>query len=133
MTTTILPERDPVIRPGRNRTGSTIAKYLCVKLGAVVPDSIAVTAADTDIAVGITREDIVDGANGDLAIRGQVRATASGAITAGARVAPDANGKVKAAATGDCVIGEAKDTTTTDGDILIVELNLPGYFLDTDG
>lgn len=125
-TTTILPEREPVIRPGRNRSGSTIAKYLLVKGGGAGVDTIALTAADTDVPVGVTREDIVDGANGDLAIRGQVRVIASGAISADVKLAPDANGKVKAAASGDTVVGTSKDAATADGDIILAELNVVG-------
>lgn len=124
MTTTIVPEREPVIRAGRNRTGSTIAKYLIVKDGAAGPDTIALIAADTDVVKGVTREDIVDGANGDLAIRGVVRVIASGVISAGARVAPDTAGKGKAAQAGDTTIGVAVDAAAADGDIIAVELNV---------
>jgi hypothetical protein len=124
-TMTIMPERDPKVRPGRNRSGSTIGKYLLVKYGGAGPHTIILAAADTDVVSGVTREDIPDQANGDLGVGGELRVTASGAISAGARIAPDAGGKVKAAASGDTVIGEARDAATADGDVIVAELNIP--------
>lgn len=127
MTTTNLPQITVPgdVRPGRNFTGSDIAKYLLVKaVAATAPDSIAVTAADTDVPIGVTMEAIGDQKRGDLILRGRHPVTASGAITAGARLAPDAAGKVKAAAAGDSVIGVAVDAATNDGDVIMAELNV---------
>lgn len=49
--------------------------------------------------------------------------TASGSISAGANVAPAANGKVRAAVTGDVVIGKAFNTTVSDGELVSVYTN----------
>lgn len=125
MTTTNLPDYTVTgdVRPGRNRSGADIGKYLVVKLDAAnAPNALALTAADTDVAIGVTMELIKNGYNGDVLTRGRHRVTASGAIAAGVKIAPDANGKVKAAAAGDTVIGTSEDAATADGDIISAEL-----------
>lgn len=130
-TTTTLPMKPDAasIRPGRNRTGSPIAAFLCVKLDtAALPDGITVTAADTDVPTGVTMAAIPDLANGDLVQRGEHPVTASGAITAGVKIACDAAGKVKAAASGDTVIGTAKEAALVDGDVIMAEINIPAMF-----
>jgi hypothetical protein len=131
MTTTTLLSRPDAssIRCGRNRTGGSLAAYLLVKLDTGnLPDGIVVCAADTDVPTGVTMAAIADEMNGDLCQRGEHPVTASGAITAGAKIAPDAGGKVKAAAAGDTVVGTAKETCTTDGDVIMAELDIPASF-----
>jgi hypothetical protein len=131
MTTTSMGEQmAPEFRPIENRTGAAIAKYLCVKMvPAEAPDSVVVTAADTDIPHAITCKELpaisggVPGV-GDGVLRGRTRVTASAAITAGDRIAPEANGKVKTAVAADIVIGRALETCTTDGDIIMAEVDL---------
>ncbi|MFZ5896820.1 MAG: capsid cement protein [Myxococcota bacterium] len=123
----LTPTMNPEFRPGRNRTGATIGRYLLMKADtANMPDGITATTADTDVPVGVTAANVPDGTNGDLCVRGRHPVTASGAIASGARIAPDAGGKVKAAAAGDAVIGHAVDAAAADNDIIAAELNIPG-------
>lgn len=131
MTTTSMGEQlAPEFRPIENRTGAAIAKYLCVKLvPAEAPDSVVVTAADTDVPHAITCKEVPAILNGqpgvgDGVVKGRTRVTASAAITAGDRLAPEANGKVKTAVAGDIVIGKACDTCTADNDIIMAEIDL---------
>jgi len=124
-----MPQIAPEFRPGRNRSGSTIGKYLCVKRDASnLPNGLTLTAADTDVAVGVTGEEIANNANGNVCIKGRHPVTANGAITAGLRIACEANGKVKAAASGDTVIGVAEEAALADNDVILAELNFPGVF-----
>jgi len=121
------PTRAPETRPGNNFTGASIAKWLGVKaVTATAPDSIQLTAASTDVCVGVTAEVIADQARGDVHIRGRIPCIASGVIAAGARVAFGANGKAQAAVAGDCVVGNAVDAAAADGDTIAIELSIPG-------
>lgn len=122
----ISPTLNPEFRPGRNRTGGTIGRFLVVKYdGTNAPDGITVTTADTDVAYGVTHHEAPDGTNVDCCKSGRHPVTASGVIAVGARLAPDANGKVKAAAAGDTIIGTAVDAATADNDVIAAELNIP--------
>lgn len=124
MTTTKIPEMAPEYRPARNRTGSTIGAFLVLKLRvADGPDAVEVTAADTDVPCGVAAAAIANGSNGDRAIRGRARVVAAGAITAGDRIAPTANGKVQTAASGDVVLGQALDAAAADGDVITAEID----------
>lgn len=114
------------IRPGRNRSGSDIGKNLCVianDIDANGPDSIAISTGDTNRIRGVTMEAIPNGANGNIAKSGKKHVVASGAIAADARIAPDADGKVKAAVSGDRSFGRALETAADDGDIILAEIN----------
>lgn len=131
MTTTIMGEQTaPEFRPIENRTGADIGKYLCVKMvPAEAPDSVVVTAADTDIPHAITSKVVPAISNGqpgvgDGVIKGRTRVTASAAIAAGDRIAPAAAGKVQTAASGDIVIGKALEAAGADGDIIMAEVDL---------
>ena len=84
---------------------------LCKTVGALV-----VSAADTDVCYGIIQVDADAAAtNVPVVIFGQTRAIGSGAISKGAKLAPDAAGKVKTAAAADQVVGEALEACTADG------------------
>ena len=52
---------------------------------------------------------------------------ASGAIALGAEVTVDANGKIKAAASGNAVLGQAMTSASADGDIVQVQITKTGY------
>jgi len=120
------PTMAPEFRPGRNRTGGPLARYLLVKVDTGnTPDGIVVTATDTDVPKGVTHNASLDGQNVDVCIKGRHPCTASGVVAVGARVAPDAAGKVKAAEAGDTVIGFAVDPAAADNDVFTVELNIP--------
>lgn len=121
------PQRQPETRPANNLTGTLIAKYLGVKaVSATAPDSVALTAASTDVCVGVMAEAVADQARGDMAVRGRIWCQASAAIAAGVRVAFGASGLLQAAVSGDYVIGTAVDAASANGDIIAVELNIPG-------
>jgi len=130
MTTTIMGNQmAPEFRPGENRTSSAIGAALCVKrVAAEAPDSVVVTAADTDVPCGVTSAALPASAGGvhgvgDVVLRGRTRVTASAAITAGDRLAPEAAGKVKTAASGDIVIGQALEAATADDDVIMAEID----------
>jgi hypothetical protein len=79
------------------------------------------TTGDTVAPIGITDGQSVGTLQGNqlgfaLWQDGRKTCTASGAITHGAEVAPDAAGKVKAAATGDLVVGMAASESASNND-----------------
>lgn len=121
------PQRQPETRPANNLTGSSVAKYLGVKdVSATAPDSVALTAASTDVCTGVMAEVVADQARGDRHVKGRVHCQCSAAITAGVRVAFGANGLLQAAVSGDYVVGTAVDAALANGDIIAVELQIPG-------
>lgn len=113
------------IAPGRNRTGSAIAKGLTVEFDSANGiDAISVTNAEADRAVGVTMEPIADGANGNVCKKGKVLCKAGGAITAGARVAPGADGRVVAAGSADVSIGRYLEATTcAENDMVLCDID----------
>lgn len=119
---------NPEFRPAANNTVSAIGAYLCVKrVAAEAPNGVELTAAQSDVPCGITvRGGIAAGAIGDMCIHGRTRVTAAGAIAAGARIAPDANGKVVAAGAADVVIGSLVEEAFADGDVVMAEINIRG-------
>ena len=125
-TTTIQGEAmAPEFRTCQNNTVTDITAYSVVKrVPAEAPDGVDVTAADTDIPAGVVPKKVdKSGGVGDMAIRGRVRVIASGAITADARIAPAAAGKVQAAAAADIVMGRALEAAVNDGDIIMAEID----------
>lgn len=101
-------------------TGATIlGQYRLVK----TPAALVVSAADTDVCVGVTQSGAAVGAQAEVCIFGETKAIASGAITKGARLAPDAGGKVKVAAPGDLVIGVARSAAGANNDIFDIFFN----------
>jgi hypothetical protein len=124
----------PEFRAAQNFQPSTdIVAYAVVKYdGTNAPDGVVVTAADTDLPMGVLAQALkraggVEGSNvsdvGDMVIKGRTRVIASGMIGANARIAPAANGKVQAAASGDMVMGTAKEAAASDGDIIMAEID----------
>lgn len=90
----------------------------------------------TGAAVNTTAGGIVDGVlqnkpnaagqEANVAFSGVSKVVAGAAITRGARVASDANGKVVAAVSTDHVCGTALEAATADGDIISVLLDTVG-------
>lgn len=80
-------------------------------------------AADAQ-PLGVAIDAIPAGAQGRIATLGVIKVVASGAITAGAIVQADNSGKVKTTAGAKPQVGVALWTTTTDGDPLLVWLQL---------
>jgi hypothetical protein len=122
------PQRETVARPANNVTAlATLTKYLGVKaVAATAPDSVNLTAASTDVCIGVLAETIADQGRGDMYVRGRVWCQCSGAIAAGVRVAFGASGLLQAAVSGDYVIGTSVDAALANLDIIAVEINIPG-------
>jgi len=104
--------------------GADIARYLIVKFGAD-DETVVPAAAATDALVGISMEtDALSGEGIDIAHAGIHQARAGGAITRGALITADANGKAVAAApaTGANakVIGVALATAAADDIIPVI-------------
>lgn len=106
-------------------TDLTAKQYLCMKLSGV--QTVDTCAAITDVAVGVLQND----PNGTLgpgfsdavvADRGNTKVIAGAAITAGAKVAPMASGKVQTAASTQHPIGQALETAVNDGDLIEIRL-----------
>lgn len=92
-----------------------LAQFACVK----TPAALVVSAADTDVIVGFVQESCAaNQPRANVALSGPSKAIASGPITKGVRICPDAAGKIKAAVSGDLVCGEARQAAGADGDII---------------
>jgi hypothetical protein len=98
---------------------AAVGQFILVK----TPAAVVVSAADTDVCYGITQESGAIGASISVGIHGPTRATGSAAIAKGAKLAPDAAGKVKTAQAADQVIGEALEACTADGHTFEIFLN----------
>jgi hypothetical protein len=131
-TTTQGEQMAPEMRPAQNNQAATaIPKYSVVKrVPAEAPDGVVVTAAATDVPAGVVpkRLEQAGGLNGimdvgDMVIRGRTRVIASAAITANDRISPAAAGKVQTAVATNVVMGVALETCTTDGDIIMAEID----------
>ncbi|MCA9729804.1 MAG: DUF2190 family protein [Candidatus Eisenbacteria bacterium] len=101
-------------------SGAAVSQYGCVKIGSA-DMTVIQTAADTDISVGFAQTAATaSGEYVEVRHYGVTRAIASGAISRGTRVAPDASGKVKTAATGDQVCGIALEAAGANNDLIRV-------------
>lgn len=115
------------------KAGSVIRQYRGVTLSA--DDTVVeVTTLGTGPSVGIAQE-LADAADVTLGKRviavmthGVSKAVAGAAITRGASVSFDAQGRVIPAIATYNVIGVARQTVTTAGDILDVDLSQGGIF-----
>src|SRR5271169_6128010 len=74
--------------------------------------------------VGVTISDTPAGAQGVMQIVGFIYCVASGAITAGAVVAPDTGGKIKTTPASVPALGQAWTAATTNGDLVLVQINI---------
>lgn len=91
--------------------------------------TVDVCNADTDVPIGVLTDyyRAAQGQSVTVAIGGTVRVKAGGAISAGAWVGTDGNGKAVAkAADGDVVRGIALEAASADGDV--IEVFLVGPF-----
>jgi hypothetical protein len=87
--------------------------------------TVAQAGADSALVVGVAAFNVVSGDKLTIHCGGVQKLTASGAITAGAGVVSDANGKVKSATTATAaaagtLLGRALTTVAADGDIVDV-------------
>jgi len=102
--------------------GGTISKHRALEYDATggFPE-VQHGSADTDIPVAVSLNDATE--TNPTALQtapweGVIAATASGAITNGDKVCIDSSGKVKTAASGDYVCGQALIAASNDLDII---------------
>lgn len=119
----------PRFKPGQAITSQASAAITGGRLVAVSGSGTVATAgADSAAVVGVAGFDVA--ASGDKVTiywGGVQKLVASGAITAGAGVVSDANGKVKSATTATAaaagtLLGRALNTVAADGDIVDVQI-----------
>lgn len=90
--------------------------------------ALVVSAADTDIIRGFIQQDgAATEANVKIVSFGQTKAIASGVIAKGARVCPDAAGKIKVAAAADLCCGYALSAAGADNDVIDIFLTPQVY------
>ncbi len=113
------------IIPGRNRTGSAIAKHLFVEPAlATGIDCVTVSNASADRPQGVTMEPIPDQMNGNVCKRGRVLVRAGGNIAAGAAIMPGTDGRAITAASGGRQCGRSLENwAAVADDILLVDLD----------
>jgi hypothetical protein len=119
---------EPVYRPCKNASGSTIAIGKIVKISAspTVNLEVEVVSAVTDALYGIcANAAIADGEMGDVQIGGIALVMAGDTVAVGARVTTDASADGVTATDGDSILGVAV-TAGTDGELFAVELTGPG-------
>jgi len=93
--------------------GEAIAfKRACVKLSS---GEIIKCTADTDVAVGLTRDSYADGDQGEYVIRGRLLFVATGDVAVGDPLCPDdgTSGNMRTAVSGDLAFGRAVDAAAT--------------------
>lgn len=84
-----------------------------------------VLAGDGEVASGVLQNKPTSGQAASYAVDGVSKVVVSGAITAGGLVMSDSNGKGTAhTGSGKNAFGRALETSTTDGDIIAVQLNV---------
>jgi predicted RecA/RadA family phage recombinase len=81
-------------------------------------------AGANDYPCGVTISDTPSKAQGVMQIGGFIYCVASGAIAAGAVVAPDTGGTVKTNPTGHPVLGVAWTATAASTDLVLVQINI---------
>jgi len=103
---------------------AAVSQFACVKTAG----ALVVSAADTDVIRGFIQSDAgATETNVKIVSFGQTKAIASGIITKGARVCPDAAGKIKVAAAADLACGYALSAAGADGDVINIFL-IPQVF-----
>lgn len=85
-------------------------------------NSVTIANADTDFAMGILQSLNVAGAPVDVAIDGISKLRVSGIIAAEARIAPDTDGRGKAAVAGDQVRAILMEASTAANDLVACRL-----------
>lgn len=104
------------------QAGADVTEKRFVKLTAA---DTCQTCGDGEQAVGVNVWTTSQNRYCSVIISGTAIVVAGGAVSAGARVASDANGKAVAAAAGDYICGVAKTAASADGDEIEVILTTP--------
>jgi hypothetical protein len=103
--------------PGLTASADLSAKqYHFVEVSGV--RTVASCNATTDVALGVLQNDPISGGAATVAVGGTSKVVAGGAITAGARIAPKADGRAQTAVSTQYARGIALETSTTDGQII---------------
>lgn len=108
-------------RAGVNNSGSDIASKLFLQQDTNA-DEVDVATAPTDTIVGVSVETIKDGKSQSYQYMGRCPITAGGAVSVGARVTTDSQGRAVAAATGNFVKGIALTEAGQADDVFDIEL-----------
>jgi len=104
----------------------TVGATALVQFQAVkTPAALVVTAADTDVALGIVQSGFAIGASARVRTSGPSFAIADAAIAKGVKVCATAAGRVKTAVTGDLVFGYTREAAGAQGDLIeiVIEKN----------
>lgn len=110
------------IDPCRNRSGSTMPKHRFVVIDVDQGvDAYELASTTTAPIMGVTLQEIEDGANGDIAKGGHVIVEAGGDITVGARLTATTGGKAVATTTAANHIGAIAKQAGGDGDLIECE------------
>ncbi len=107
----------PLCIPGLTASADLSAKqYHFVEVSGV--RTVGSCNAITDVALGVLQNDPVSGGAATVAVGGSTKIVAGGAITAGQRIAPKADGRAQTAVTTQYARAIALETSTTDGQII---------------
>lgn len=93
-----------------------------VKVDTTADNTVVLPAAATDLVIGVTDTSIDDTKAGKIVLDGVVRLEAAEALTLGAKVGTDANGKGVIAGVGEKTFGVVVEPATADGEIASVLL-----------
>jgi hypothetical protein len=115
----------PEPRSGRNATGSSIAKGTILVWASAAQETIAPASNATGPYAGVAGETIANGNWGRVIVNGTCQVIFAAAQTIGARVTSNASGQAAAAASGNAVLGIAREAGGT-GVLAEVELAGPG-------
>ena len=96
------------------------SQYLFVEVSAADTVTVADTAGEA--VVGVLTNAPASGETASVALSGVCKLTAGAAVSAGAKVATDADGKAVAATAGAVIHGIALEAAGADGDIIAVAL-----------
>lgn len=105
----------------------TNPRYLAM---AVDAGKVKIPAAAGALTIGIAigeNDSVAAGEDVDIQIKDIGKWIASGAISVGAELTADANGKAAAATSGDFILGYALTAASAAGDIIQVQITKSGY------
>jgi hypothetical protein len=93
------------------RAENTVTSKRFVKRGAAVKGILQCSVAG-EMAIGVSKFDIVNGEVGPVVTDGITRVTSGAALALNAEVSTDADGKAKTAVSGEHVLGQALNATS---------------------
>ena len=105
----------------------TNARYLALVVDGGKVKLPSAGANVIGIAIGETDDAVAADADVDIQIKEIGKWVAGGAISVGAELATDANGKAVTATSGDFIVGIALTAATAAGDLVQVQITKSGY------